>query len=131
MLIATDAPLTATQLRRLAKRGALGFGRTGTSGGHYSGDLILAFSVANELYLPAVGEEQPHSFKTEWLNEAHLDHLYRAAVESIEESILNAMITAESVPTISPPGEVLAAIDHSQLLEILRQHGVLSRSATK
>jgi len=131
VLIATDAPLTPIQLRRVAKRGAIGIGRTGTSGGHYSGDLMLAFSVANELYLPAVGEKQPHSFETEWLNEAYLDHIYKATVDSIEESILNAMIAAESVPTINPPGEVLAAIDHAQLLEVLRQHGVLSRSGAK
>lgn len=125
VLIATDAPLNPVQLRRLAKRGAIGIGRTGTSGGHYSGDLMLAFSVANELYLPAIGEEQPHSFHTEWLNDAYLDLIYRATVESIEESVLNAMVAAESVPTINPPGQVLAALDHSRLLEILRHYGVL------
>src|SRR6185437_1712800 len=41
VIIGTDAPLTPSQLRRLAKRGTLGIGRTGTSGGHYSGDLML------------------------------------------------------------------------------------------
>lgn len=124
VLIATDAPLTPTQLRRVAKRGAIGIGRTGTSGGHYSGDLMLAFSVANELYLPAVGESQPHSFQTEWLNDAYIDYIFRATVESIEESILNAMIAAESVPMIKPAGDVLTAIDHARLLEVLRQHGL-------
>jgi D-aminopeptidase len=128
VLIATDAPLSPIQLRRLAKRGALGIGRTGTSGGHYSGDLMLAFSVANELYLPAVGEEQPDSFHIEWLNDAHLDPVYRATVESIEESVLNAMVAAESVPTFNPPGQVLAAVDHSQLLGVLRRHGVTIRA---
>jgi len=122
VLIATDAPLTSMQLRRLAKRGAIGIGRTGTRGGHYSGDLMLAFSVANELYLPAIGEAQPHSFRTEWLNDAHLDELYGATVEAIEESVLNAMIAAESVPTWKPPGFTLAAIDHAQLLAVLEEH---------
>jgi D-aminopeptidase len=122
VLIATDAPLTPTQLKRLAKRGAIGIGRTGTRGGHYSGDLMLAFSVANELYLPAIGEQQPHSFHTEWLNDALLDEIYGAAVEAIEESVLNAMLAAESVPTWKPRGFTLAAIDHAELLAVLRTH---------
>ena len=123
VLIATDVPLTPTQLHRLAKRGAIGIGRTGTSGGNYSGDLILAFSVANEIYLPAIGEPQPHSFRSEWLNDAHLDDVYRATVEAIEESVLNALIAAESVPTIKPAGSVLKAIDHGALLAVMRQYG--------
>ncbi len=123
VVIATDAPLNATQLHRLAKRGALGIGRTGTRGGHYSGDLILAFSVANEIYLPAIGEQQPHSFRTEWLNDALLDDIYGPTVEAIEESILNAMIAADSVPTVKPAGRVLKAIDHAELLRVMRVHG--------
>lgn len=125
VLIGTDAPLTSTQLHRLAKRGALGIGRTGTSGGHYSGDLMLAFSVANELYLPAIGEAQPHTFALEWLNDAHLDPLYAATVQAIEEAVLNAMIAAESVPTVRPPGRVLRAIDHTRLLSLMREHGAM------
>jgi len=122
VLIATDVPLTGMQLRRLAKRGALGIGRTGTSGGHYSGDLILAFSVAEELYLPAIGEPQPHSFRTQWLNDAHLDNVYSATVEAIEESVLNALVAAESVPTFKPPGRVLTAIDHRELVGLVQRH---------
>jgi D-aminopeptidase len=123
VLIATDIPLSSSQLRRLAKRGAIGLGRTGTSGGHYSGDLILAFSVANEVYFPAIGEEQPHSYHAEWLNDAHLDAVYRPTVEAIEEAILNAMVAAESVPTVKPPGKVLKAIDHAELAAVMRQYG--------
>ena len=131
VLIATDAPLAPTQLQRLAKRGAIGIGRTGTSGGHYSGDLILAFSVANDCYLPAIGEPQPHSFRTEWLNDAHLDHLYRAAVEAIEESVLNALLAAESVATIKPAGFVLKAIDHDELLAVMSQYGKFAAPARR
>jgi D-aminopeptidase len=123
VLIATDAPLAPTQLQRLAKRGAIGIGRTGTSGGNYSGDLILAFSVANEFYLPAIGEPQPHSFTSEWLNDAHLDHVYGATVDAIEESVLNALIAAESVPTIKPAGFVLKAIEHEELLAVMDRYG--------
>ena len=127
VVIGTDAPLIPTQLQRLAKRGALGIGRTGTSGGHYSGDLMLAFSVANPVYLPAIGEPQPRSFSGEWLNDAHCDVLYGAAVDAVEEAVLNALCAARSVATFKPPGRVLEAIDTARLLELMRAHGRLPR----
>jgi len=123
VIIGTDVPLTPMQLQRLAKRGALGIGRTGTSGGHYSGDLILAFSVANPFYFPAIGDRQPHAYQAEWLNDAHLDAVYGPTVEAIEEAILNALVAAESVPTIKPRGEVLRAIDHAALTDVMRRYG--------
>jgi D-aminopeptidase len=123
VVIATDAPLSPLQLRRLAARGALGIGRTGTSGGHYSGDLMLAFSVANETYLPPIGQRQPLTFPGAWLNDAHLDPIYAAAVAAIEESVLNAMLAAESVPVIEPRGAILHAIDRGRLTELLRRYG--------
>jgi D-aminopeptidase len=123
VIIGTDIPLTPMQLRRLAKRGALGIGRTGTSGGHYSGDLMLAFSVANPVYFPAIGDKQPHIYHAEWLNDAHLDAVYGPAVEAIEEAILNALVAAESVPTIKPWGEILQAIDHAELVAVMRRYG--------
>lgn len=123
VLIATDAPLSPVQLRRLAKRGALGIGRTGTSGGHYSGDLMLAFSVANEIYLPAIGERQPHFFRMLSLNDAHLDPIYAAAMSATEESVLNALLAADSIPMIKPRGATLAAIDPIRLKEVLRRYG--------
>lgn len=126
VLIATDVPLTSLQLQRLAKRGALGIGRTGTSGGHYSGDLMLAFSVANETYLPAIGEPQPRVFGGEWLNDAHLDSLYAPTVSAVEEAVLNAMIAAETVPVIRPAGALLKAIDHTRLCAVLRRYGKLT-----
>jgi D-aminopeptidase len=122
VIIGTDAPLSSTQLTRLAKRGALGIGRSGTSGGHYSGDLMLAFSVANGIRMPSIGEEQPVSFNTEWLNDAHCDVVHAATVEAIEEAVLNALLAAESVPTWKPPGHTLTAIDHERLLAILKQY---------
>jgi len=117
------------QLRRLARRGAIGIGRTGTSGGHYSGDLMLAFSVANDLYLPAIGEPQPQTFHTEWLNDAYMDDIHRATVEAVEESILNALVAAESVPAIRPAGGLLKAISHTELMAVMRQYDGLAGEA--
>ena len=123
VLIGTDVPLTPTQLARLAKRGAIGITRTGTSGGHYSGDLMLAFSVANPIRLPALGERQPLLMSAEFLNDAHCDAVYQSAVAAVEESILNALCAAESVPTWKPRGHVLEAINHERLLDAFRRHG--------
>ena len=128
VLIATDAPLTPVQLRRLARRGVLGIGRTGTSGGHYSGDLILAFSVANGFYLPGIGEDQPRSFSAEWLNDAHCEAVYPHTVEAVEEAILNAMVAARSVPTYKPPGYVLEALDHGRLIEVMGRYRRLQKA---
>jgi D-aminopeptidase len=130
VIIGTDVPLTPTQLHRLAKRGTLGIGRTGTSGGHYSGDLMLAFSVANPLDMPALGQPQPGLFHTDWLNDAHCDAVYAAAVDAVEESILNALLAAESVPTFKPPGAVLQALDPERLLALLREYGRLPVSGS-
>jgi D-aminopeptidase len=127
VIIATDAPLLPVQLQRLAKRGALGIGRTGTSGGHYSGDVMLAFSVANETYLPAIGEQQPVVFTMDWINDAHCDYFYEAAVEAVEEAVINAMVAAESLPTIKPPGHVLEAIDHETLKDVMARFNRLDK----
>ena len=123
VLIATDAPLSPLQLQRVARRGALGIGRTGTSGGHYSGDLMLAFSTANGIDLAPIGAPPPYAWRHEYLNDAHCDLVYEATVDATEEAILNALLAAESVPTLLPRGYTLEAIDHGELMALLRAHG--------
>ncbi|MBN7797332.1 P1 family peptidase [Parahaliea mediterranea] len=124
-IVATDIPMLPIQLRRLARRGALGIGRTGTYGGHFSGDIMLAFSTANAIHMPPLGAEQPLSFSLECINDAHCDLIHEAAVQAVEESVLNAMVAAESVPTFKPPGHTLEAIDHDALRDVLRRYNRL------
>ncbi len=125
VIIATDAPLLPVQLQRLAKRGALGIGRTGTYGGHYSGDIMLAFSTGNNIDMPALGAPQPRMFTLESINDAHFDCIAEAAVQAVEESVLNAMVAARTVETFKPPGYTLDAIDHGALREVLGRYGRL------
>jgi D-aminopeptidase len=87
---------------------------------------MLAFSVANPLYFPAIGEPQPDSFTLECINDAHIDALHAAAAQAVEEAVLNALVAARSVPTVKPAGRVLEAIDHEQLKDVLRRYGRLS-----
>ena len=126
VVIGTDAPLLPNQLRRLAKRGALGIARTGSSGGHYSGDIILAFSVANERKTNRRGLEEPPVLQSMTnVDDHYLDVIYEAAVQSVEEAIINAMVAAETVPLIKPAGKSWTAIDHEQLKAVMAKYNRL------
>jgi D-aminopeptidase len=87
MLLATDAPLDARQLRRLALRAGAGLARTGSVFGHGSGDIALAFSTAYSVPhdaarpMPAVA----------MLHETRLDELFQAAADATEQAILHAL----------------------------------------
>jgi len=126
VIIGTDIPMLPTQLQSLAKRAAVGITRTGSPGGHYSGDIFLAFSVANDMTLPGMSDVQPASFNLEFVNEHHLEDVYEAAVQSVEEAILNAMIAAQSMTTVKPVGHTLDALDHERLRDVMRQYGRLN-----
>ena len=123
VIIGTDIPLLPVQLQRLAKRGSMGIARTGSPGGHYSGDIALAFSVANDRELPGVMTgEQPGTWAMQALNDHHSDIVYDAVVESVEEAIINALVAATSMPIVKPAGFVLKAIDHERLRELMRRY---------
>ena len=93
MLLATDAPLDARQLRRLAGRAGAGLARTGSVFGHGSGDIALAFSTAYTVpHLPM--HPMP---ERAMLHETQLDPMFYAAADATEQAILNALWHAESV----------------------------------
>lgn len=122
VIIATDAPLSPHQLQRLARRGGLGIGRTGTIGGNSSGDIFLAFSVAGERPMP---HRTPARFKIEMLNDDRLDPVYEAAVQSVEEAVINAMIAARTMGGTEWDRATVHAIDHAQLVNVLARYGRL------
>lgn len=120
VVIGTDAPLLPHQLQRLARRAAIGIGRGGTPGGNKSGDIFLAFSTANPQ--PLMQFAGPR-LTLDCLNDEVLDDVYLAAVEAIEEAVLNALLAAEDMTTLRPPNRVCRALDHDRLVEIMRRHG--------
>ena len=121
VIIATDAPMLPHQLQRIAKRGAIGIGRCGSPGGQSSGDIFLAFSVANTGTLPMF---QPSHASAQYINDDYFDDFYQGAVESTEEAIVNAMVAAEDTPTIKNPADrICRALPHDQLVEIMRRYG--------
>ena len=86
---------------------------------------MLAFSVANQLEFPNQNGEYPTSYKMELINDHFCEDIYSAAVQAVEEAVINAMIAAETVPTVKPPGYTLDAIDHDQLMELMKQYNRL------
>ncbi len=124
-IIGTDLPLLPTQLRRVARRGAIGVGRTGAPGGNYSGDLFLAFSTANDAALTIFPREQPAIHAMDAVDNHYLDDIFRAVVRAVEEAIINAMVAAESMTTVKPAGYTVDAIDHDRLRAIMKQYNRL------
>jgi D-aminopeptidase len=122
VVIGTDAPLSALSLRHLAKRASIGIGRHGTPGGNSSGDIFLAFSIANKRGPPQLAAAK-QSF--EFINNQVLDPCYLATVEAVEEAVVNAMVAAESMTTVKPAGRTCQAIDHDALRDAMRRHGRL------
>jgi D-aminopeptidase len=96
VVVATDAPLLPRQCDRLAHRAGLGIGRTGGLGEDSSGDLILAFSVANRF--PSTRDTQPPAVASvSMLLNQRMNPLFEAVVEATEEAILNALLAAETM----------------------------------
>lgn len=120
VVIATDAPLLPHQLDRLARRGGIGIGRNGSKGGHSSGDIFMAFSTANPQDNPW---NAPDVMALSALKDSHLDLFYAAAVQSIEEAVVNAMIAASDRVSVKPVGKTVRAMDHDRLREVLRANG--------
>ena len=92
IVIGTDAPLSQSQLSRLARHAAIGLARTGGTAHHSSGDLVLAFSTANAL--PRDLEEPVAAVQ---IPDKLMNPLYQATVEATEEAILNALLMAETM----------------------------------
>jgi D-aminopeptidase len=112
VILGTDLPMAPHQLHRLAKRAAIGIGRGGTPGGNNSGDIFLAFSTANRGPLPQLAGLK-RSLET--INDEAFDPIYLAAVQAIEEAVINAMLAAEDMTSLRPPGLVCRAIDAARL----------------
>lgn len=118
VVIATDAPLVSHQLKRLARRVSLGLGRNGSISGNGSGDIFVAFSTANP---HSEGGKEPVDIKM--LPNDTLDPIFAATVQATEESIVNAMIAAETMTGIE--GHKVIALPHDKLRAVLKKYNRL------
>ncbi|MFL2768127.1 MAG: P1 family peptidase [Dehalococcoidia bacterium] len=96
VIVATNAPLLPTQLKRLAKRASLGIGRVGGIGSNGSGDIFLAFSTSN-----LNSFDRKEITNVQMISNETIDPLLRGVVESTEESIINALFAANTMSGIN------------------------------
>ena len=115
VIVATDAPLFPHQLKRIAHRIPLGIGAVGGRGSNGSGDIFLAFSTANP---KAFNRKNSGTVKT--FPNDKISPLFEATVQVVEESIINAMIAAETMEGIN--NNKIYALPHGKLMEILKKY---------
>lgn len=116
-IIATDAPLIPTQLRRLARRATLALGRVGSNGHSGSGDIFLAFSTANRM-TAYWGKEVNHLSML-----PDMDPLFEATVQATEEAIINALVAGKTMTGVD--GNTVYALPHERVQQILRKYNRL------
>jgi D-aminopeptidase len=125
VVVATDAPLLAAQLTRVARRAGLGLARTGSIAHHASGEIFLAFSTTSRRARDgrAVADPLPDGGEPDPLPDGDLDPLFVATVDATEEAVLNALWSAER--SDGREGRMAEALPHDAVLELLEAHGRL------
>lgn len=122
LVVATDAPLDARRLKRLASRALLGLAAVGSPMTHGSGDYVIAFSTTKELRVPHRQADKQQEQTT--LRDDTLSPLFQATREAAEEAILNSLLKATAVAGFQ--GHEMGAIPIDRLIEICRRHGVIT-----
>lgn len=120
IVVATDAPLIPTQLKRVVRRATLGLGRDGSFASDGSGDIFIAFSTANP---GAGGPDGVHDLKM--LANQKLNPIFLATVQATEEAIVNAMVAADTMTGIN--GFTVEALPHDRLREVLKKYNRLAK----
>ncbi|MGB7602607.1 MAG: P1 family peptidase [Candidatus Sulfotelmatobacter sp.] len=120
VVVATDAPLIPTQLKRLTRRVSLGLARDGSYSGNGSGDIFIAFSTANPGAAAAKGRRQLTMLPNDQMNP-----LFLATVQATEEAVVNAMIAAKTMTGVN--GRTVIALPHDRLREVLKKYNRLMK----
>lgn len=118
VVLATDAPIDARKLKRMAKRATIGVVRTGSNLGHGSGDYFIAFSTTYRADIAAGKTERLNPFVA---NESCIDHLFAATAEAVEEAILNAVFVADTMT--GRDSHTWPGLPLDRVLPILKDHG--------
>jgi D-aminopeptidase len=120
IVVATDAPLDARNLKRLAARAWLGIARTGSSASNGSGDYAIAFSTAPQVRIHANDKALTRNVAV-MANDA-MSPLFQAVIEATEEGVYNSMFKAT---TTTGNGHTVEALPMEKTVEILREHRVI------
>ncbi len=117
VVVATDAPVSSRQLERMSRRATLGLARTGTWSGNGSGDIFVAFSTANRFERTDEARERT----VRWYDPGHMDPLFLATVEAVEEAVLNALMKAETMTGIN--NTTVEALPYDRLKDAMKKYG--------
>ena len=118
VIMATDAPLNATQCTRLASRATIGISRMGGKGGNGSGDIFLAFATGN----PGAFSRQKSTSVKQFPNDG-MDALFTAAGDATEEAICNALVAGKDMTGIQENS--VRGLPKALVQDFLRRHGLL------
>jgi len=118
IVVATDAPLTSRNLKRLAKRAIFGLAKTGGIASNGSGDYVIAFSTAEDIRIPYSSRKSLREIKV--LRNDKISPLFMAVIEATEEAILNSLFMARSIKGRN--GHEVKALPVNEVLEILRKY---------
>lgn len=117
IIVATDAPLTSRNLKRLAKRALFGLAKTGGIASNGSGDYVIAFSTAKSVRIPYLSEKQTQT--QEVVRNRAMSPLFLAVNEATEEAILNALFNAETIT--GRDGHTVEALPVEKVLSIIKR----------
>jgi D-aminopeptidase len=120
VVIATDAPVDARNLKRMAGRAMLGLGRTGGAGSNGSGDYVIAFSTASQIRIRS--EDKASTRHIEVLSNDAMSPLFLAVIEATEEAVYNSLLQAT---TTTGRGHTVEALPLEKTIEILKKHGAI------
>ena len=115
VVIATDAPLLAHQMKRLTRRVPMGIGKVGGYGSDGSGDIFIAFSTANSNVAFSDG-----TVNVEMLPNWMMSPLFEATVQAVEEAIVNTLVAAETMEGIN--NNKVWALPHGRLIQIMKKY---------
>jgi len=118
IIVATDAPLDARNLERLAKRAFMGMGKTGGIASNGSGDYVIAFSTAESLRVP----HQPAQpvIEAGYLHNDFTSQLFMAAIEATEEAVINSLFAAKTMTGYN--GRKIEALPLEKVIPILKKY---------
>ena len=115
IIVATDAPLLPFQCRRLAQRATVGLARVGGTGHNGSGDIFLAFATGNH-----VPRDSDGPVALSMMPNDHMDPMFDATAEAVEESVLNALAAAET--TVGLNGRTAHALPLDELQRVMARY---------
>lgn len=123
IVVATDAPLDARNLERIAKRAMLGLAKTGGIVSNGSGDYVIAFSTDAALRIPYATTSKTLSAPI--LRNEEMSPLFMATIEATEEAIINSLFVAETMQ--GREDHKIEALPLDRVIKLMKKHHAVKR----